>query len=58
MTGTSAKTHLYDLLIEPLGRCKGLKTYRHTLMKRVMAMSDLEVRKRLEHLPGVHQPAN
>ena len=58
MTGTTAKAHLYDRLMEPLRGCKGLNVYTHTLMKRVMAMSDLEVRERLEHIQGVHEPAN
>ena len=57
MTGTSAKAHLYDLLMEPLKGCKGLNTYRHSLMKRVIAMPDLEVRERLDHLEQLHQQA-
>ena len=57
MTGTSAKAHLYDLLMEPLRGCKGLNTYRHSLMQRVIAMPDLEVRERLDHLEQLHQPA-
>ena len=55
MTGTSAKAHLYDLLMEPLRGCKGLNTYRHILMQRVIAMPDLEVRERLDHLEQLHQ---
>ncbi len=47
MTGTTAKAHLYDLLMEPLKGCKGLNIYRHDLMQRVMSMPDLEVRERL-----------
>ena len=50
MTGTTAKAHLYDRLMEPLRGCRGLNGYRHSLMKRVMAMPDLEVRERLESL--------
>ena len=50
MTGTTAKAHLYDLLMEPLKGCKELNTYRHDLMQRVMSMPDLEVRERLNHL--------
>jgi len=38
------------LLIEPLKDCKRLSIYRHDLMHRVMSMSDLEVRERLEHM--------
>jgi len=55
MTGTTAKAHLYDLLMEPLKDCKGLNIYRHDLMQRVMSMPDLEVRKRLEHLRRLDQ---
>ena len=55
MTGTTAKTHLYDLLMEPLKGCKGLNIYRHDLMQRVMSMPDLEVRERLEHLRRLDQ---
>ena len=50
MTGTTAKANLYDRLMEPLRDCRGLNVYRHSLMKRVMAMPDLEVRERLDHL--------
>ena len=50
MTGTTAKAHLYDRLMGPLRGCRGLSVYRHSLMKRVMAMPDLEVRERLDHL--------
>ena len=50
MTGTTAKAHLYDRLMEPLRGCRGLNVYRHSLMKRVMAMPDLEVRERLDRL--------
>ena len=49
MTGTTAKAHLYERLMEPLRDCRGLNVYRHSLMKRVMAMPGLEVRKRLVH---------
>ena len=44
--------------MEPLRGCKGLSVYRYSLMKRVMAMPDLEVRERLEHLKAVHLPAS
>ena len=50
MTGTTAKAHLYDRLIEPLKDCQGLSMYRHSLITRVMSMSDVEVRERLRHL--------
>lgn len=55
MTGTTAKAHLYDRLIEPLRGCRGLNVYRYSLMKRVMAMPDLEVRERLDHLEQLHE---
>ena len=55
MTGTTAKAHLYDLLMEPLKGCKGLNIYRHDLMQRVISMPDLEVRERLEHLRRLDQ---
>ena len=55
MTGTTAKAHLYDRLMEPLRGCRGLNVYRHSLMKRVMAMPDLEVRERLDHMEQLRQ---
>ena len=55
MTGTTAKAHLYDLLMEPLKGCKVLNIYRHDLMHRVMSMPDLEVRESLEHLRRLDQ---
>ena len=55
MTGTTAKAHLYDRLMEPLRGCKGLNIYRQNLMQRVMSMPDLEVRERLEHLEQLYQ---
>ena len=58
MTVTTAKAHLYDRLMEPLRGCRELNVYRHSLMKRVMAMPDLEVRERLDHLEQLHQPAH
>ena len=58
MTGTTAKAHLYDLLMEPLRGCKGLNLYRHSLMKRVMSMPDLEVRERLEQLQRFRHQAD
>ena len=54
MTGTTAKALLDELLLELLRGCKGLTLYRHNLMRRVMAMPDLEVRERLEHLEQLH----
>ena len=53
MTGTSAKAHLLDLLLEPLRGCTGLYTYRQELMKKVMKMPALEVKDRFG-LPPAH----
>ena len=50
MTGTTAKAHLFELLLEPILGCKGLYTYRKDLMHRVIAMSDRAVREHLDHL--------
>lgn len=50
MTGTSAKAHLLDLLLEPLRGCTGLYTHRQELMNEVMNMPALEVKERLEQL--------
>ena len=50
MTGTTAKAHLFELLIEPLKSYESLSIYRTDLMRRVMSMSDLEVRERLLHM--------
>ena len=50
MTGTTAKAHLFELLIEPLKSYESLSIYRSDLMRRVMSMSDLEVRERLLHM--------
>ena len=58
MTGTTAKAHLYDLLMEPLRGCRGTNLYQHILMKRVMSMPDLEVRERLEQLQRFRDQAD
>ena len=50
MTGTTAKAHLVDLLLEPLRGCTGLYTYRQELIQQVMRMPTLEVKERLDHL--------
>ena len=50
MTGTTAKAHLVDLLLEPLRGCTGLYTYRQELIREVMGMPALEVKERLDHL--------
>ena len=55
MTGTTAKAHLYDRLLESLRGCEDLNVYRHNLMKWVMSMPDLEVREHLEYLELNHQ---
>ena len=48
MSGTTAKAHVVDLLLEPLRGCAGLYTYRQQIMEGVMKMSALEVKERLE----------
>ncbi len=50
MTGTTAKAHLLDLLLEPLRGSTGLYTYRQELMLQVMNMPALEVKDRLKDL--------
>ena len=49
MSGTTAKAHLLELLLEPLKGCTGLYNYRHELMKKIMAMPDLKVREYLDY---------
>ena len=56
MTGTTAKAHLLDLLLEPLRGCSGLGTYRQELMTQVLNMPVLEDQDRLEHLQRIHFP--
>ena len=56
MTGTTAKAHLLDLLLEPLRGCSGLGAYRQELMNQVLNMPVLEVQDRLEHLQRIHFP--
>ena len=56
MTGTTAKAHLLDLLLEPLRGCSGLGTYRQELMKQMREMPVLEVEDRLEHLRRIDFP--
>ena len=56
MTGTTAKAHLLDLLLEPLCGCAGLYTYRQELMNEVLRMPVLEVHDRLDHLERIHFP--
>ena len=55
-TGTTAKAHLLDLLLEPLRGCAGLYTYRQELMNEVLKMPVLEVQDRLDHLERIHFP--
>lgn len=55
-TGTTAKAHLLDLLLEPLRGCAGLYTYRQELMNEVLKMPVLEVQDRLDHLQRIHFP--
>ena len=49
MSGTTAKAHLLELLLEPLKGCTGLYNYRHELMEKIMAMPDLKVREYLDY---------
>ena len=58
MTGTTAKAHLVDLLLEPLRGCTGLYTYRQELIQQVMRMPALEVKERLEHLQRSKNPSS
>ena len=58
MTGTTAKAHLVDLLLEPLRGCTGLYTYRQELIQHVMRMPALEVKERLEHLQRRKNPSS
>jgi len=57
MTGTSAKTQLVEMLLEPRKGCKGLYSYRQDLIKKVMAMPDLQVREYLDYQRRIHDPA-
>ena len=56
MTGTTAKAHLVDLLLEPLRGYTGLYTYRQELIQQVMRMPALEVKERLNHLQRSNNP--
>ena len=56
MTGTTAKAHLLDLLLEPLRGCAGLYNYKQELMNEVLKMPVLEVQERLDHLQRIHFP--
>ena len=56
MTGTTAKAHRVDLLLEPLRGCAGLYTYRQELTNEFFKMPVLEVQDRLDHLQRIHFP--
>ena len=58
MTGTTAKAHLVDLLLEPLRGCTGLYTYRQELIQQVMRMPALEVKERLDYLKRSNHPSS
>ena len=58
MTGTTAKAHLVDLLLEPLLGCTGLYTYLQELIQQVMRMPAVEVKERLEHLQRSKNPSS
>ena len=49
MSGTTAKAHLLERLLEPLKGCSGLYNYKQDLMKKIMAMLDLTVREHLDY---------
>ena len=49
MSGTSAKAHLLELLLEPLKGCKGMYSYRQDLITKIMKMPDLQVREYLDY---------
>ncbi|QNI74361.1 hypothetical protein SynNOUM97013_02310 [Synechococcus sp. NOUM97013] len=42
------------MLLEPLKGCKGLYNYRQDLIKKVMAMPDLQVREYLDYQQRIH----
>ena len=54
MTGTTAKAQLVEMLLEPPKGCKGLYNYRQDLIKKVMAMPDLQVREYLDYQQRIH----
>ena len=56
MERITAEPHRYERLMEPQRGCKGLSIYRYSLMRRVMATPDLEVRERRDHLEQLRQP--
>ena len=58
MTGTTAKAHLVDLLLEPLRGCTGLYTYRQELIQQVMSMPTLEVKERLDDIQRSTNPSS
>jgi|TARA_B100000073_G_scaffold324736_1_gene307911 hypothetical protein len=49
MSGTSAKVHLLELLLEQMKGCKGLYGYKQDLMEQVMDMPDLKMRDYLDY---------
>jgi len=57
LIGTTANAHLYARLMELLRACKGLNVYRHSLMNRVIAMSDLGFGSPLNDLEKLQQPS-
>ena len=57
LIGTTASAHLYARLMELLRGYKGLNIYRHSLMNRVIAMSDLGFRVTLNDPEKLQQPS-
>ena len=49
ISGTTAKAHLLELLLEPLKGCSGLYSYKQDLMRKIMAMPDRKVREYLDY---------
>ena len=49
ISGTTAKAHLLERLLEPLKGCSGLYNYKQDLMKKILAMPDLKVREYLDY---------
>ena len=48
MTKASAKSHVFELLLEPLKGCKRLYNFKQDLMRKIMQMSGLQVREYLD----------
>ena len=49
ISGTTAKAHLLERLLEPLNGSSGLYNYKQDLMKKILAMPDLKVKEYLDY---------